>query len=223
MAGSAGARSVSSFLATLLTVVWYALAIVIGLTICLVLAGSSAVVQVDLSGGGLNLNADRGAPMTVPVAVTIDADRIPIESSLPDDGRAALRDVRGSLAFAPPPGVVPAAALAAAVILLAFALWVIGELRAVFRSFRHGRPFVPANVRRIRMIGWAMIVGEVVRTSIVAAGSAYAMHHFSANGLRFEVRPDFNVMTVIGGLIVLALAEAFREGVRLDEDRSLTI
>jgi hypothetical protein len=199
------------------------LAIVIGLTICLWAFGSPAAVQVNLGGGGLDLNADRGAPMTVPVAVTLDADRIPIESSLPDGGRAALRDVRGSLAFAPPPGVVPTAALAAALILLAFGLWVIGELRAVFRSFRHGRPFVPANVRRIRMIGWAMILGEIVRASIVAAGSVYAMHHFSADGLRFEVRPDVHVMTVVGGLIVLALAEAFREGVRLDEDRSLTI
>jgi hypothetical protein len=220
---STGRRSVSFVLSALLTVAWYVLAIVIGLTICLALGGSPAVVQVDLNGGGLNLDADRNARMAIPVAVTLDAGRIPITSSLAGDGRAALRDVRGSLAFAPPPGVVPAAALAAAIVLLAFALWVIGELRAVFRSFRHGRPFVPANVRRIRMIGWAMIVGEVVRASIVMAGSAYAMRHFSAEGLRFDVRPDVNVMAVIGGLIVLALAEVFREGVRLDEDRSLTI
>jgi hypothetical protein len=185
--------------------------------------GSPAAVQINLGGGGLNLDADPGAPMTVPVAVRLDADRIPIASARPDGGRATLRDVRGSLAFAPPSGVVPAAALAAALILLAFALWVISELRAVFRSFRHGRPFVPANVRRIRMIGWAMIIGEVVRAAIVAMGSAYAMRHFSADGLRFEVRPDVNVMAIVGGLIVLALAEVFREGVRLDEDRSLTI
>jgi hypothetical protein len=202
MAEPKRARSVSVLLATLLTVAWYTLAIVMVLTICLWVFGSPAAVQVDLGGGGLNLDADRGAPMTVPVAIRLDADRMPIRSAQPDGASATLRDVRGSLAFAPPAGIVPAAALAAALVLLAFGLWVIGELRAVFRSFRHGRPFVAANVRRIRMIGWAIIVGEVARAAIVAGGSAYAMRHFSADGLRFEVRPDFDVMAVIGGLIV---------------------
>jgi hypothetical protein len=223
MTTSTGARSISFVLAAVLTVAWYVLAIVIALTVCLWAFGSPAAVQINLGGGGLDLNADHGAPMIVPVAVTLDADRVPIESSLPSGGRATLRDVRGSLAFTPPSGVVPTTALAAALVLLGFGLWVIGALRAIFRSLRRGRPFVPANVRRIRMIGWAIIVGEIVRTSIVMASGFYAARHFSADGLRFDVRPDFNVMAIIGGLIVLALAEAFREGVRLDEDRSLTI
>ena len=49
------------------------------------------------------------------------------------------------------------------------------------------------------------------------------MTHFSANGLRFDARPDLNVFTIVHGLIILAIAEVFRTGTRLDEDQSLTI
>ena len=49
------------------------------------------------------------------------------------------------------------------------------------------------------------------------------MTHFSANGLRFDARPDLNILTIVHGLIILAIAEVFRTGTRLDEDQSLTI
>ena len=49
------------------------------------------------------------------------------------------------------------------------------------------------------------------------------MTNFAAEGLRFEARPDFNVVAVICGLIILVIAEVFREGTRLDEEQSLTI
>ena len=49
------------------------------------------------------------------------------------------------------------------------------------------------------------------------------MTHFSADGLRFDVRPDFNVFAIITGLIILVIAEVFRAGTRLDEEQSLTV
>jgi hypothetical protein len=51
----------------------------------------------------------------------------------------------------------------------------------------------------------------------------YAMTHFSADGLRFDVRPDVNVFAIICGLIILVIAEVFRAGTRLDPDQSLTV
>ena len=51
----------------------------------------------------------------------------------------------------------------------------------------------------------------------------YAMTHFSAAGLTFDARPHVNVFAIVNGVIILVIAEVFREGTRLDEDRSLTI
>ncbi len=58
---------------------------------------------------------------------------------------------------------------------------------------------------------------------IVFFENYYAMTHFSANGLRFDARPDVNVFAIIYGLIILVIAEVFRAGTRLDEEQSLTV
>jgi hypothetical protein len=84
-------------------------------------------------------------------------------------------------------------------------------------------PFVPANATRIRWIAFAVIVGEFARAAIIYSTNSYATTHFSASGLRFDSRPDLNVVTIVHGLIILAIAEVFRTGTRLDEDQSLTI
>ena len=102
-------------------------------------------------------------------------------------------------------------------------LWVLGQLRAVFRTLRDGQPFVPANATRIRWIAFAVIVGELARSAIVFFENYYAMTHFSADGLRFDARPDLNVFAIINGLIILVIAEVFRAGTRLDEEQSLTV
>jgi hypothetical protein len=44
-----------------------------------------------------------------------------------------------------------------------------------------------------------------------------------ASGLRFAPAVDLNPSTIVAGLVILVIAEVFREGVRLQEDQSLTI
>jgi len=126
--------------------------------------------------------------------------------------------------FSPPRGaslLMPV--LLGLVVMFEVALFVVGQLRAVFRTLRDGRPFVPANAVRIRWIAFAVIAGEVGRAVVMYSSNYYVMTHFSANGLRFDARPDVNFFTFIHGLIILAIAEVFRAGTRLDEDQSLTI
>jgi hypothetical protein len=93
----------------------------------------------------------------------------------------------------------------------------------VFRTLRDGQPFVAANATRLRRIAYAVIAGEVARAVLAYAGMRYAMTHFSVQGVRFEARPDLNVVAIICGLIILVIAEVFREGTRLDEEQALTV
>ncbi len=58
---------------------------------------------------------------------------------------------------------------------------------------------------------------------MVYAANSHVMTHFSADGLRFDARPDLSALTIVHGLIILAVAEVFRTGTRLDEDQSPTI
>jgi hypothetical protein len=108
-------------------------------------------------------------------------------------------------------------------IILAFALFVFGQLRAVFRTLSHGQPFVAANATRIRRVALAVIIGEFARSAIVYAENYYAMTHVTIAGLQFDAWPHVSFMTIGYGLIILVIAEVFRAGTRLDEEQSLTI
>lgn len=202
--------TVSSFLVVLLNVAWYAVALLMVLTLGL------AVVSA--------FHDIRNAEMDIPASFSIDAQALPVTApSLGVEG-ARIEDVRGSLKFSPPPGaslVTPT--LLGLAILFALALFVLGQLRALIRTVRDGRPFVPANAARIRWIACAVIAGELARAAVMYSANSYVMTHFSANGLRFDARTDLNVFTIVHGLLILAIAEVFRTGTRLDEDQSLTI
>jgi hypothetical protein len=163
--------------------------------------------------------------MDIPVSFTVDARTFRVMSpALGIDG-AQFEDVlaNGKLKFAPPSRAFLAAAATSLVFMLALIVWVLGQLRAVFRTLGDGQPFVAANATRIRWIAYAVILGELARSLLMFAGNYYVMTHFSATGLRFDVRPDFNVLAILAGSIIFVIAEVFRAGTRLDEDQSLTV
>jgi hypothetical protein len=204
-----GAWSVSSFLAALLSVAWYALALVIAVLLCVIVA----TPFIDLS----------GAETSLPVAFHFQANAFQVTAPALGVEQAQLDGGQGTLRFPIQQRGPFLAAAAGFVLLLAFGQWVIGELRAVFRTLREGQPFVRANAMRIRRVAWAVMLGEIIRATLMWASSSYAMRHFSGTGLRFDASLDLDVPTIVNGLIILVIAEVFRAGTRLDEEQSLTI
>ena len=202
--------SISSGLVVLLNAVWYLVTLAMVLTACL--AVFTAFHDV------------RNAELDIPVSFSLDPRALPVSApSLGIEG-ARIEDARGSLKFSPPPGTsLVAQILLGLTLMLAFALLVLGQLRAVFRTVRDGRPFVPANASRIRWIAFAVMAGELARAAVMYSANSHVMTHFFAQGLQFDASPDLNVFTIVHGLIILAIAEVFRAGTRLDEDQSLTI
>jgi hypothetical protein len=201
--------SISSFLVVLLNVAWYIVAL------SMLLAASLAVASAFHDTGGGEID--------IPASFSVDTRALPVSApSLGVEG-AQIEHVRGSLKFSRPRGLSLVAPLLGLVMMGALVLIVLGQLNAVFRTVRDGRPFVPANATRIRWIAFAVIAGELARAAIVYSTNSYAMTHFVAPGLRFDTRPDLSVFTIAHGLIILAIADVFRTGTRLDEDQSLTI
>jgi hypothetical protein len=202
---------------------WYLVAAVLALTVVLTLAGASVAVQIGPDGA---LNIDAAHPnvtMAIPVSVRVDDRTLRVSAPALGIEHAQLLDLQGTLRFPPRWGAFFVANLVLAVCWLGLALWVLGLLRSLIRAIRAGRPFAAANASRVRLIGWAIIIGEIVRVSVVYFENRYAMTHFAAQGLQFVARPDISLVAIVHGLIILALAEVFRAGTRLDEDQSLTI
>lgn len=204
-----GRTSVSAFVVVLLNAAWYLVALGLALTACFIVA----LPWIDLG----------HAAIDIPVSFDVDARAVQVSAPTLGVGSAAIQHVRGSLSFPPPSRASVTGLLALVAVMLGLVLWAIGQLCAVFRTLRDRQPFVPDNATRIRRIGYAVILGELVRTALVFFANSYAVTHFSAVGLRFDARPDLNVIAIVHGLIILAIAEVFRAGARLDEDQSLTI
>ena len=175
----------------------------------------------------LNLEVDAsfvhlGSSMTIPVRFYVDTDAHRINAPSIGVERAELRDTRGSLRF-PPKGYFLFVNAAFLFALLLLGLVGLQQLHAVFGTLRRGQPFIHANASRLRLVAGAVIAGEVLRAVMVAFNQFYAKTHFTATGLLFDWSFNIDFFAVVLGLIVLAIAEVFAAGTRLDEDQALTI
>ena len=214
-----GRWSVASLLTILVNVASGLVALALVLTAVMLVLAPVVQGPVEVSAGWIGV----GTKMTIPVSFSVDArtHRVTAPSLGVED--AQLQDVRGLLAFPVRRGAYLYGNMVLLAIMFALALWVLGNLRAVFRTLRDGRPFVRANATRIRTIAWLFIIGELARAAMVFFQNYYAMTHFSADGLRFDAPLDLNFTAIVGGLIILVIAEVFRAGTRLDEEQSLTV
>ena len=164
-----------------------------------------------------------GTRMTIPVRFYVDADAHRITAPSIGVNRAELQDTHGSLRFPAPKGSFLYINAAFLLTLFVVSIWGLEQLHRVFGTVRKGQPFIDANARRLRRVAAAVMAGEVVRASMVAFNQFYAKTHFTATGLLFDWSFNIDFFAVVLGLIILAIAEVFAAGTRLDEDQALTI
>lgn len=164
-----------------------------------------------------------GTTMTIPVRFYVDEDAHRITAPSIGVDRAELQDVHGVLRFPARPGSFMFSNAAFLMAMFLLAAWGLEQLHKVFGTLRKGQPFIGANATRLRCVAIAVMAGEVVRASMVAFNQFYAKAHFSAQGLLFDWSFNINFLAVVLALIILAIAEVFAAGTRLDEDHALTI
>ena len=117
-------------------------------------------------------------------------------------------------------GPIAAATLLAADLYMAGALVIVGRLRRIFQTLIAGDPFHPDNVRRLRVIGAALAILELGRYVFVAVA------RLVTHGLGLapsHIGGGVNLTTWFSVLVIVVLAEVFREGARLRGDAELTI
>ncbi len=107
--------------------------------------------------------------------------------------------------------------------LLAIGLVVIYQLRIIFASLVGETPFTGENVRRIRIIGIAVIAGALLSSIAHALIGIYLAANIQVPGLELNanLKPDFGGIFL--GAVVIVLAEVFRHGARLQEDQDMTV
>jgi hypothetical protein len=114
------------------------------------------------------------------------------------------------------PGLVSALRLAGTELSLIGVIVIVQRLRRIFGAMTAGDPFHPDNVRRLRVTALVLALIELNRYLFVA------LDHFvfglrPLGGFNLDFTPWFAV------LVIVVLAEVFREGARLRRDAELTI
>ena len=146
-----------------------------------------------------------GIIAVIGAGVTVAFSGGEIEAKLAQVLHAAVVPTRAELLFL----------FAALVILLGLAVAMLQRLRRVVLTVRNGEPFHERNPSDLRIIALLLALGEILTTVAFLA---------IPEGLRGEhVKYDFDLTSWFAVLIVLVLAEVFREGVRLRRDAELTV
>jgi hypothetical protein len=118
-------------------------------------------------------------------------------------------------------GPIAAGILFAAGLYMAGALVIVGRLRRIFQTLIAGDPFHPDNVRRLRVVAAALAALEIGRY-VFAAVSHLVVERLSLTGTHVA-GGGVNLDTWFSVLVVVVLAEVFREGARLRGEAELTI
>ena len=115
-------------------------------------------------------------------------------------------------------GPVIAATLLGADLYLAGAILIVGRLRRIFLTLIGGDPFHPENVPRLQVIAFTLGALEIGRY-VFAPLIRMATH----GGSRFHVTGSVSLTAWFAVLVIVVLAEVFREGARLRGEAELTI
>jgi hypothetical protein len=119
-------------------------------------------------------------------------------------------------------GPIVAIILVGAELYLGGLIIIVERLRRIFQTLIMGDPFHPANVRRLRIIGGALAVLELGRYAMAALVMLIA--RFARVSLdKVDLGVSINLNAWFSVLVIVVLAEVFREGARLRRDAELTI
>jgi hypothetical protein len=101
-------------------------------------------------------------------------------------------------------------------------LIIVTRLRRMFDSFRSGEPFRRENANHLRVIWITMLVIELARYALMVAFGVL-VSIFGGPNVDANITLTIDLSTWGSILVLIVLAEVFREGARLKEEQELTI
>ncbi len=111
---------------------------------------------------------------------------------------------------------------------LAITFVILFHLRKITRSFSNGSPFIHANQKSIQTIGY-MVIFESVFSWILQPIIDILFHvDFMFRDILIaksvgKIELQFGFSSLFLGLIILVIAEVFKQGIELQEEKELTI
>jgi hypothetical protein len=96
-------------------------------------------------------------------------------------------------------------------------------LRAVVQAILDGVPFTAENSRRIRRLGYAVLLVGLVQHAVQYIAANEILNRLPTAVPAFQPGPTFNTELILVSLLILLLAHIWSYGLDLERDRALTI
>jgi hypothetical protein len=112
----------------------------------------------------------------------------------------------------------------AAKLLVAIGLaYIFYLLRAVVQAIRNGEPFAAENGRRVRRLGYAVILIGFLEPAVEYAAATEILNRLPPTLPVLNAGPMFDAGFILTALFILLLAHIWSYGLELERDRALTI
>ena len=200
-----GRRSLSSFLKVVFDVAFYG--------VCLV-----AVLSVAVAVQASRATTTRNFSLSLPVRFDINPSAYQIRGADGATVDARLDETAGKVTVKRPPAASVVLTMLALIALEAVVLVVLYRLRWIFRRLVEGRPFLNENARSLRFIGLAVIAGEFASAALQYLGQRRIADTLSSAQISFHAAFTPRLSVILAGLVLLIVAEIFREGIKMRAD-----
>jgi len=119
------------------------------------------------------------------------------------------------------PVVLPAFLVGA--VAIAGGMIIVWRLRRLFDSFCSGQPFAKENATHLRVI-WMTMIGIEIARYVLLGLTGFLLSNFGGPlAQQVDIKINIDVSTWASILILVVLAEVFREGARMKAEQELTI
>lgn len=199
-----GKRSLSSVLKVFLDFGFYS-AILGGILIVAVLA----LTGVSES-GNFSYN--------LPVVYDLDPAAYKLDSSAGQEVQAVIEQSNGTLTITGGSRVRFLLPILVVLPVFVVIVLVLQRLRRIFRRLIEGRPFLAENAGNLRLIGVVVIVGELAWAGFVYWSTHLVMNEFTSSGVTLHAMYPARAPVILAGLVLLIVAEIFREGAQMKTD-----
>jgi hypothetical protein len=161
--------------------------------------------------------------VNLPVRFQLDEASYQVRSDRLGVEAGTIHKARGELKFKNPGGGFVAAFVAWPLLQLAILLIVLYQLRKLFAALAAKVPFDVANARRVRLMAFAILVGQAIGGLMTLGFTSQLKNSFATEGVTLTPAPNFNLGLIIFALVLLVIAEVFRIGAEMKAEQDLTV
>ena len=102
-------------------------------------------------------------------------------------------------------------------------MWTLHQFRRFVKTILRGEPFDRENPRRIRHIGFVVMIAGPIVGAIQYLHTLKYIYDLDFPGAKVEIEPDIYPAAIFLGLILFVIGHVYDLAVKLKEDQELTI